>query len=34
MIIKIKDDQFSVESLQNVCQMLVQSACHGMYYFI
>jgi len=23
------DDQFSVESLQNVCQMLVQSACHA-----
>ncbi|CAF1147298.1 unnamed protein product [Rotaria sordida] len=23
------DDQYSVESLQNVCQMLVQSACHG-----
>ncbi|CAF3338737.1 unnamed protein product [Rotaria sp. Silwood2] len=23
------DDQYSVESLQNVCQMLVQSACHA-----
>lgn len=23
------DDQFSVESLQNVCQLLVQSACHA-----
>jgi len=25
----VKDSQISVESLQNLCQMLVESACHG-----
>ncbi len=29
----IKDDQYSVESLQNLCQMLVESACDGKVYF-
>jgi len=24
-----KDEQISIESLQNVCELLVESACHG-----